>query len=113
MDDEDKPGGWEISRIGKEAKCGGGAAPSTGDAILWNGDLNWATPKDLSSLNSPVLLSTERTISEAGLAKISSGLLPVGTVLLSSRAPVGYVAIAEVPTAINQGFIAIVCDGRL
>jgi type I restriction enzyme S subunit len=47
------------------------------------------------------------------LAKISSGLLPIGTVLLSSRAPIGYVAIAEVPTAINQGFIALICDGRL
>ena len=44
---------------------------------------------------------------------ISSGLLPVGTVLMSSRAPVGYLAIAGVPTAINQGFVAMICDGLL
>lgn len=47
------------------------------------------------------------------MGKIGSGLLPVGTVLLSSRAPIGYVAIAEVPVAVNQGFIAMVCDGSL
>jgi hypothetical protein len=55
----------------------------------------------------PVLLQTERRITDAGLAQIGSGLLPAGTVLLSSRAPIGYLAIVEVPTAINQGFIAI------
>jgi type I restriction enzyme S subunit len=54
-----------------------------------------------------VLLTTERRITDAGLGKISSGLLPLGTVLLSSRAPIGYLAIAEIPVAINQGFIAM------
>jgi type I restriction enzyme S subunit len=60
-----------------------------------------------------VLLDTERRITDAGIDAISSGILPVGTVLMSSRAPVGYLAIAGVPTAINQGFIAMVCDGPL
>lgn len=54
-----------------------------------------------------MLLDTERRITDAGLVQISSGLLPVGTVLLSSRAPIGYLAVAEVPVAINQGFIAM------
>ena len=67
----------------------------------------------MSRLSHPVLLDTERHITDAGVACISSGLLPVGTVLLSSRAPVGYLALAAVPTAINQGFIAMVCDGPL
>jgi type I restriction enzyme S subunit len=53
------------------------------------------------------LLDSERKITDAGLTQISSGLLPLGTVLLSSRAPIGYLAIAEVPVAINQGFIAM------
>ena len=52
-------------------------------------------------------------ITAAGLAKISSGLLPVGALLLSSRAPIGYLAIAEVPVAINQGFIGMICDKRV
>ena len=64
-------------------------------------------PKDLSLLSSPTLLDTERKVTEAGLNKISSGLLPSGTLLLSSRAPIGYLAISEVPVAINQGFIAM------
>ncbi len=49
----------------------------------------------------------------AGLKKISSGLLPIGTLLMSSRAPIGYLAISEVPTAVNQGFIAMVCEKRI
>ncbi len=52
-------------------------------------------------------METERRITDAGLERIGSGLLPRGTVLLSSRAPIGYLAIAEVPVAINQGFIGI------
>ncbi len=114
LDDEDKSVGWEVSEIGKEVEAVGGATPSTKEAAYWDGgEHHWATPKDLSKLASPVLLDTDRKITDAGVEKISSGLLPVGTVLLSSRAPIGYVAIAEVPTAVNQGFIAMVCEKRL
>ncbi len=108
------PEGWRHSTIGAEVSVCGGSTPSTKDADFWEGGHHcWATPKDLSALKFPVLLDTDRKITDAGLAKISSGLLPVGTVLLSSRAPIGYLAIAEVPTAINQGFIAMKCDGVL
>jgi len=114
LDDEDKPVGWELSEIGKEVEAVGGATPSTKEPAFWeDGKHHWATPKDLSKLASPVLLDTDRKITDAGVKKISSGLLPVGTVLLSSRAPIGYLAIAEVPTAVNQGFIAMVCRKRL
>jgi type I restriction enzyme S subunit len=114
LDDEDKPIGWEISEIGKEVKALGGGTPSTKQPTFWEaGEHNWATPKDLSKLSSPVLLRTDRQITDAGIDKISSGLLPVGTVLLSSRAPIGYLAIVEAPTAVNQGFIAMVCNRRL
>ena len=114
IDDEDKPFGWEVSEIGKEVDAVGGATPSTKEPFYWeDGEYHWATPKDLSKLSSPVLLDTARKITEAGVRKISSGLLPVGTVLMSSRAPIGYLAIAAVPTAVNQGFIAMVCEKRL
>ncbi|MGZ8521455.1 MAG: restriction endonuclease subunit S [Candidatus Binatia bacterium] len=113
LDDDDKPVGWEISTIGQEVKVVGGSTPSTKEPYYWNGDFHWATPKDLSSLKSPVLLDTERRITQAGVSQISSGLLPIGTVLLSSRAPIGYLAIAQVETAINQGFIAMICENRL
>ena len=102
------PEGWEVNTIGDLATIIGGSTPSTKIAEYWeSGTHYWATPKDLSELTVPVLLETSRKITDAGLAKIGSGLQPPGTVLLSSRAPVGYLAINEVPTAINQGFIAI------
>ena len=108
------PEGWEISEMGEEVDAVGGATPRTKDPAYWNeGQHHWATPKDLSKLLSPVLLGTDRKITDAGVQKISSGLLPPGTVLLSSRAPIGYLAIAEVPTAVNQGFIAMVCRRQL
>lgn len=113
LDDEGKPSGWEVSTIGDEVRVVGGSTPSTKDTEFWDGGINWATPKDLSNLDAPVLLETSRTISQAGLAKISSGLLPEGALLLSSRAPIGYLAIAEVPVAINQGFIGMICDKRV
>ncbi len=114
LDDDDKPVGWHVSAIGDEVRALGGGTPSTTESVYWeDGNHHWVTPKDLSKLNFPVLLNTERKITDTGLSKISSGLLPVGTVLLSSRAPIGYLAIAEVPTAINQGFIAMICNKSL
>ena len=108
------PDGWERSTIGEEVDSVGGATPSTKNAEFWDdGDIHWTTPKDLSNLNSRILLDTDRKITDAGLNKISSGLLPVDTVLMSSRAPVGYLALAKVPVAINQGYIAMQCTKRL
>ncbi|QIE20721.1 restriction endonuclease subunit S [Xanthomonas oryzae] len=108
------PKGWRISTVGQEVAIVGGSTPSTTEVEHWAGGThNWVTPKDLSSLCFPVLLATERKITDFGLSKIASGILPVGTLLLSSRAPIGYLAITEVPTAINQGFIAMKCEGVL
>jgi type I restriction enzyme S subunit len=102
------PRGWRVAPIGELANVVGGSTPSTTNAAFWSdGQHYWATPKDLSGLSTPVLLETERKITEAGLAQIGSGLLPPGTVLLSSRAPIGYLAVSEIPVAINQGFIAM------
>lgn len=102
------PEGWAVTELGDVLNVLGGTTPSTKVEQYWSeGTHYWATPRDLSSLSTAVLLNTKRKITDAGLAKIGSGLLPMGTVLLSSRAPIGYVAISEVPVAINQGFIAM------
>lgn len=102
------PSGWQRTTIGDLADIVGGSTPSTQNSSFWEPPVHsWATPKDLSRLASPVLLETERLISDDGLSQVGSGLLPVGTVLMSSRAPIGYLAIAETPVAINQGFIAM------
>ena len=102
------PKGWAIKSIGDVAHILGGTTPSTKIDAYWMGGIHpWVTPKDLSTLHSSVLLNTKRKITDVGLQQISSGLLPSGTVLLSSRAPIGYTAITEIPVAINQGFIAM------
>ena len=102
------PEGWEVRRLGDVVEVVGGTTPSTKVLEYWDGGVHhWATPKDLSSLSTPVLLDTERKITDTGLRQIGSGLLPAGTLLLSSRAPIGYLAVAEVPVAVNQGFIAM------
>lgn len=114
VDGGEVPKGWELSTIGEEVETVGGATPSTKEESFWNnGKIAWTTPKDLSSATNPVLINTERKITELGLKKISSGLLPIGTVLLSSRAPVGYLALTKIPVAINQGYIAIKCNKTL
>jgi type I restriction enzyme S subunit len=107
------PRGWRVAPIGELARIVGGSTPSTEQAAYWTGGRHyWATPKDLSRLITPVLLQTERKITEEGLSQIGSGLLPPGAVLLSSRAPIGYLAISEIPVAINQGFIGMLpADG--
>ena len=102
------PRGWEVSTIGEQTQTVGGATPSTKNDEFWdNGNNHWTTPKDLSNLTNKILLNTDRKITDAGLKKISSGLLPKDTVLMSSRAPVGYLALAKIKVAINQGYIAI------
>jgi type I restriction enzyme S subunit len=107
------PKGWTIQPVGEVVDCVGGGTPSTAEPKYWEGGTHhWTTPKDLSSLQAPVLLDTDRKLTDAGIAKIPSGLLPAGTLLLSSRAPVGYLAIAAMPVAINQGFIAMKCNDR-
>lgn len=108
------PEGWRQSEIGDEVTVAGGGTPSTKKEEFWErGHINWTSPKDMSNLTDKILLETNKKITKAGLAKISSGLLPKNTVLMSSRAPVGYLAISKIPVAINQGYIAMKCEGTL
>lgn len=108
------PRGWPVSTIGDVVENVGGGTPDTKESSYWElGEYCWTTPKDLSGIQAPVLLTTERKLSAKGLSKVSSGLLPTGTLLMSSRAPIGYLAIAQIPLAINQGYIAMLPSSRL
>ena len=108
------PEGWVVSQIGDEVTVVGGGTPSTKNPEFWEGGtINWTTPKDLSNQVDKMLIDTDRRITQAGLNRISSGLLPVDTVLMSSRAPVGYLALAKTPIAVNQGYIAMKCEQTL
>ena len=108
------PKGWSVQPIGDLVDAVGGSTPDTKNETFWEPAVHhWTSPKDLSGATAPVLLDTERKVSDAGLAKISSGLLPVGTLLMSSRAPIGYLSLSQVPVAINQGYIAMPPGGSL
>lgn len=74
----------------------------------WDGEIPWATPKDLSDLQDVTISKTPRMITEAGLRSCGAKILPASSVLFSSRAPIGHVAINSVPMATNQGFKSLV-----
>ena len=108
------PTGWRREPIGDMVQVLGGGTPSTNESTYWDNGIHYfCTPKDMSSLESPILLGTERKLTDSGIEKVGSGLLPKGIVLLSSRAPIGYLAISGVPVAVNQGIIAMLCGGLL
>ena len=98
---------WQEGTLDNILTVKGGTTPSTAEPAYWNGTIHWTSPRDITNLKGIYLFDTERKITELGLSKISSGLLPKGTLLMSSRAPVGVLAFSEVPVAINQGYIAI------
>ena len=101
---------WEEGKLGDILSVKGGTTPSTKEPSFWDGDIAWTSPRDVTTLNGLYLFETEKRITQRGLEQISSGLLPSGTLLMSSRAPVGVLAFAEIPLAINQGYIAILDD---
>ena len=108
------PNSWRVGVIGDVVDYVGGGTPSTKETEYWEPEeFAWTTPKDLSGIHSPILLNTERRLSAKGLVRVRSGLLPAGTLLMSSRAPIGYLAITRIPMAINQGYIAMLPTSRL
>ena len=101
-------GKWEMVRLGDVCEVVSGTTPSTTNPDLWDGDIKWVTPAELSD-NSYFVYDTERHISDrTGLKP-----MPAGTVLLSSRAPIGKVAIAGEPMCCNQGFKNLICSDRV
>jgi len=98
---------YRIAQIGEVV---GGGTPSTNNVEYWGGEIPWITPKDLTGLRSVYISRGESNITNAGLNKSGTRLLPANTVLFSSRAPIGYVAIAKNPICTNQGFKSVICD---
>lgn len=108
--EESIPEGWEYKQIKEIGEVVGGGTPKTTVKEYWNGDISWITPKDLSNYKQRYIYKGERSITLEGLENSSAKLLPKGTVLFSSRAPIGYVAIAGKELCTNQGFKSIVCN---
>lgn len=101
---------YNLSEIGEII---GGATPSTKREDYYEGDIPWITPKDLSTFKSRYISYGERNITEAGLSSCSAHMMPKGTVLFTSRAPIGYVAIAAQSVCTNQGFKSIVANEKV
>lgn len=90
-----------------------GATPSTKQRAFWDGDINWFTPSDLTAGSSRRISTSRRQIAQVGLDSCSARLVPAGSLLLSTRATIGYPKIAATQCSFNQGVTAIVCGPLL
>lgn len=97
-----------MKRLGDCCEVVSGATPRTDNDAYWGGEIRWATPKDVSALDSSTLYETPDKLTEAGYRSCSTKLVPPGAILVSSRAPIGLVAIAGVEMCTNQGFKTLV-----
>jgi len=102
------PKGWPVHKIEEVAEIVSGATPRTENDSYWDGDVNWVTPKELSGVEGMYIGATERRITREGLESCAASILSPGSVLFSSRAPIGHTAICIAPMATNQGFKSFV-----
>ena len=104
---------WKKYKLSEIGTVVGGATPSTTVERFYGGDIPWLTPKDLSNFQDRYIERGERNITREGLDSCAAQLLPANSVLFSSRAPIGYVAIAKKPIATNQGFKSIIPNEKV
>lgn len=102
---------WTYKKLGDIAEIVGGSTPKTNVEEYWDGDNYWVTPAEIGE--SVFVDKTNRTITDSAVKSCHLSLLPVGTVLLSSRAPIGKLGITTVPMYCNQGFKNIICSETL
>ncbi len=103
---------WPTIRISEVSQIISGATPKTSEPDYWDGEIDWVTPADLSNIEGAYIFETPRKISNAGLQSCSATVLPANSVLFSSRAPIGHVAINTAPMATNQGFKSFIPDRK-
>ena len=98
------PVGWQVENLIDFAEIKNGATPSTTDNANYGGDIVWITPKDLSDQQSKFVCQGERNITKQGFDSCSTSMLPINSILMSSRAPIGLVSISKHEICTNQGF---------
>lgn len=104
---------WRTARLEDVAQVLGGGTPSRTESAYFGGSIAWATPTDVTALDGLYISASKESITEAGFTNSSTKLLPPGAVLLTSRATIGYTAVAKVPICTNQGFVNFVCSDAL
>ena len=102
------PEGWEKKKIAEVCETVGGGTPSTKVSEYWEGDITWIVPSDITKNDCLALLDSERKITEMGLRKSSAKMVPAETILMTSRASVGFFALMNFEVCTNQGFINII-----
>ena len=102
---------WEQRKLGEIADIVGGGTPSTNNPSYWNGDIDWYAPAEIGE--QIFLTGSQKKITVLGLQKSSATILPVGSVLFTSRAGIGNTAILAKQGATNQGFQSIVPDSQI
>ena len=107
------PNNWNTYKLSEIGEIVGGGTPSTEKNEYYNGNIPWITTRDLSNYNSMYISKGERSITELGLKNSSTKLIPKGSVLLTSRAPIGYLAISENEVCTNQGFKSIAVNDKI
>ncbi len=106
------PQEWEIKRLDEIGEIIGGGTPDSTNKDYWDGEILWAVPTDITKLQINQIENTERKITKLGLKNSSAKLLPIETILITSRATVGECAITTKPISTNQGFQNIICNDR-
>lgn len=104
---------WKEYKISEFADVIGGGTPSTKIEEYYNGTIPWLTPRDMSTHSSKYISEGARSITSLGLKKSSARLVPKDTVLFTSRAPIGYIAIAKQEVSTNQGFKSLICNDKI
>ena len=99
---------WRRVRLGEIGEIIGGGTPDTSKSEYWHGQIAWITPADMGTLKSKYISHGARNITEKGLASSSARMMPKGSIIFSSRAPIGYVAIAENDLCTNQGCKSVI-----
>ena len=107
------PDNWQYLSIKECCSVVSGSTPKRNRPEYWDGEIDWVTPKDLSNLNIPVLKEAPEKITELGYKSCSTTLLPEGSILFSSRAPIGLIAIAGKEMCTNQGFKSLVPNASI
>ena len=105
--------GWEIKSLDNVTNIINGGTPKSAVSEFWGGEVAWLTPKDMGKLSNHNVSSTSRTITQLGLSKCSAKLIPENSIILSTRAPIGHLAINSVPMAFNQGCRGLVPNDSL
>ena len=103
---------WEVKQLKRVFSVRNGSTPRSAEPLYWDGDVTWVTPEDLGRLEQSVISSSKRCITDVGLSSCGTSLIPASSIVLSTRAPIGHIAIAGIDLCTNQGCRGLIPRGN-